>query len=353
MPLTSDPLLFDLHRHLGGCVTPKTVWKLIQHNKQYKLASTLDDVKKMMTFQEDEEYGFYQFLNKFDILNAIKWDEDSINLMISDVVGDLKKENLDYAEIHFSIDKYMSHLSWDEVDVCLFIIDRFRHWCNSYIMPVGLVLSLKYGSPRAEQLRVQKVIDSWQVAEHLVGLDVVGDESHFAIDFYEPIFRHWRLSGKGLTIHAGESVEPTRGVENVRNAITKLKVDRIAHGIHCTLDNDTIKLAKDYDVSFDIAFTSNLKTKIVSSIETHPAIEMYNNGCRINIGTDDPAILNTNILNEYKIAHKWLIGNGNDQDLHKLKGNSIYSSFAQYGPSWLKKLIKTREEFSLGMSPIR
>lgn len=287
----------DLHRHFGGCITPETVNIIQQRQPELKnLAPNVDRLREIMTYlPHDTNYNFQRFLQKFHVLNHIRWDEASIDIAVEHVVKGIKKEGLDYTEIRFSIDKYLNHINWDETEACLFFLDRMKYWSKQYNVAIGPVLCMKYETPKRQLIRLSKVVNHWRVAEQLVAIDFVSDEAFFDSEFLQQICRFWRMCGKDILVHAGET-QPAR---NIIDAILRLGASRVAHGI--TADNEAIAIAKDHGTVFDISITSNLKTGVIKDVQTHPIINMIRQGCMIALGTDDPVTFGITLDDEYKL----------------------------------------------------
>lgn len=285
--------LIDPHRHLGGSISVECVWNIIQKRQLYHLASSIDDVRKSMTFDEDEPRGFHRFLDKFKILDEIDWDEELIEFSIKSVCDDLEKEGIDFCWLDFSINKYM-RLKWSKIDAIEFIYNCFEKFRPD---KVGLVLSLKYESLQNLQKRYAGLIDDPRVTDILMGLDLVGDEEYFDADFYAPIFKEWRNARKMVRAHVGES--QTAG--NIRDTIIKLHATNIAHGIKCLNDISLTEMALAHNVTFDTAITSNYLTGVWSNPNYHPVLFMLDNNLSATIGSDDPIQCSTTLNAEFDI----------------------------------------------------
>lgn len=287
----------DLHRHFGGCITPETVLKIQQRQPELKnLAPNVERLREIMTYlPNDTNYNFQRFLQKFHVLNHIRWDEASIDIAVEQVVRDVRAENLDYTEIRFSIDKYLNHINWDETEACLFFLDRMKYWSNVYNVSIGPVLCMKYETPKRQLIRLSKVVNHWRVAEQLVAIDFVSDEAFFDSDFLQQICRFWRMCGKDILVHAGE----TQPAKNVSDAILKLGATRVAHGI--TANSETYAIARDHGTIFDVSLTSNIKTGVIKTLDSHPIATMLASGCRVALGTDDPVTFGITLEQEYKL----------------------------------------------------
>ncbi len=288
-------LNIDCHRHLGGSINVDFIWDTIQKFNLKHLAESREDVCRQMTFYPNEIRDFHRFLDKFRILDEITWNEELIDASIKSISADLESENVHYAWIDFSINKYM-HIGWHKHEAIKFIYDSFeRHRPGG----VGLILSLKYESMRASQRQYSKLIEHPIAADCLIGIDLVGDESYFDYEFYKPIFEEWNEAGKITRAHVGES----QSSDNVRKAIKGLNATNIAHGLKIFNDECLLKLALDAGVTFDMAITSNYLTGVWKDPQIHPSTAMIRAGLKVTIGSDDPVICSTTLENEFISAH--------------------------------------------------
>lgn len=306
-------MLIDTHRHLGGSIPASFIWDTIQKLGLKHLAETYDQVIEAVTFHPNETRTFHKFLDKFKILDEIPWTEDLIDQSIAAICQELQKENIHYTWMDFSINKYMQ-IGWHKHEAIQFIHDSFY---QRLPYQIGLILSLKYESMQASQKQYAKLIEHETAANCLIGIDLVGNEEHFDHTFYEPIFKDWNDHGRMTRAHVGESQHHS----NIKNAIEHMKVTNIAHGIQIINDPDTIKLAKDNDITFDLALTSNYMTGVCNDLDNHPAIRMQQEGLRLTIGSDDPTQCGITLADEYKLAER--IG----LDIKALESTALRNTF--------------------------
>lgn len=303
----------DLHRHLGGSISTETIAKIsgLPHNY----------ICEQMTYGDRERYDYISFLRKFDILNTIEWDYDYISLTIIDIIDNIVNEGIKYAEIKFSVGKYLRYISESIPDIIIWIANRFHQYAIKSGIEIALILALQYESDKGFQSEVANTINNDTVASLISGIDLVGNENYFNLEFYKPIFDTWHAAGKVCIAHVGELPGTAHHVEQ---AIRILGVDRICHGIAAVGRAGILKLASDTNVAFDIGISSNLCTG-VARLKTHPIKQMIDEGFNITIGTDDPIILDTTLDGEYRLL-RW-ITNCTDDEFAKIYNNScIYSS---------------------------
>jgi adenosine deaminase len=266
-------------------------------------------------FASGEQYGFYEFLSKFKILETIHWDERAIGIAINQVCWDMAREGLDYVELKFTVDKYMRFMDWTPQKAIKLIHHFVEQESQFDRVKVGLVLSIKYETDKALQKKIAAIIDDSDVADLVVGIDLVGDEAKFDPDFFVPLLKPWSKAGKGVMAHVGES----QSAENVRIAIEKLNVKRVSHGIKAVSDPNIIALAKERNICFDIALSSNICTGVAMGVKYHPIWKLLEEGCTVTIGTDDPYVLNTTLDREYEM----LSGMISDDKIMDIMDNSV------------------------------
>lgn len=285
----------DTHRHLGGSISTECIWKILQSTPTKHLVSTFDDLENTMKFT-DEAYGFNQFLNKFKILDEIQWTEELIDIIIEDVCRQISQERLEYCWLDFSVNKYMN-IGWQKLQAIHFLYERFEHYLPNKI---GLILSLKYESAKHDQKQYAQLLDD--IAQMVIGIDLVGDEAFYDAQYYRQILYDWKQYGKMIRAHVGES----QNKDNIISAIQQIGVTNIAHGIKGHDDGQILQISKDNDITYDMAITSNIVTAIWSKVDYHPFISMLKSGVKVTIGSDDPVQCNTDLRKEYDIASDML-----------------------------------------------
>jgi len=87
----------------------------------------------------------------------------------------------------------------------------------------------------------------------------------------------------------------------VYEELETFNTDRIGHGVRMMEDPNTVALARERGLAFEVGVTRNFQTGVVKSIPEHPLMEMLNWGLNLAIGTDNPSILRVNLTDEYHL----------------------------------------------------
>ena len=81
-------------------------------------------------------------------------------------------------------------------------------------------------------------------------------------------------------------------------------------------------------------------TNSVKRVEHHPLKQLFDEGVRVTINSDDPEVLDTNLNNEYRIAHEVL-----GMSLEDIAVCNRYAAQASFIPAQEKRAV-TEKYFS-------
>ena len=103
-----------------------------------------------------------------------------------------------------------------------------------------------------------------------------------------------------------------------------------------------VETVKRLGITLEVNPWSNYLTNSVRTIEEHPLKKLFDLGVRVTINSDDPEVLDTNLNNEYRIAHEIL--GMSLEEIAVCNRNAYEASFIPDGekqPVW-EKYFKTR-----------
>lgn len=125
-------------------------------------------------------------------------------------------------------------------------------------------------------------------------IDLFGDENLGVNDFID-VFKLAKEHNFILKAHIGEYCAPSLIID----AVDKLNLDQIQHGITAANSIEVMKYLKDKDIVLNVCPTSNVMLSFVDSIKSHPIKKLYRFGVKVTINTDDLLIFNSTIDEEY------------------------------------------------------
>jgi adenosine deaminase len=127
-----------------------------------------------------------------------------------------------------------------------------------------------------------------------VGLDS-SEVGHPPAKFVE-VFERARREGFRAVAHAGEEGPP----EYIWQALTRLGVSRIDHGVRCLEDPSLVERLVAARVPLTVCPLSNVKLRVVKTIADHPFKRMLDRGLCVSLNSDDPAYFGGYITENYR-----------------------------------------------------
>ncbi|MGB0895451.1 MAG: adenosine deaminase [Parashewanella sp.] len=310
--------LVDLHRHLDGNVRVNTIWELGQQHGIVLPADSLETLTPFVQIQ-GKEGDLVGFLKKLDWGVGVLADLDAVKRIAYENVEDAAKTGLDYAELRFSPYYMAMTHNLPVAGVVEAVVDGVKAGMKEHNVKINLIgiLSRTFG-----QQACQQELDALlYYKQHLVAMDLAGDEKGFPGDLFNEHFKLVRDAGLAITIHAGEA----DGANSMWQAINELGAARIGHGVHAIDDPKLMEYLVKHKIGIECCPTSNLQTSTVASYAVHPITKFLDAGVVIGLNTDDPGVSNITIAHEYQVA-KSEIGL-TDAQLLQLQRNGVEMAF--------------------------
>ncbi len=287
--------LIDLHRHLDGNVRLETIIDLgLQHNIDLP-AYNAEELRPFVQVTVPQP-GVMAFIAKFKWMVAVLADFSACYRIAYENVLDAAKEGLDYVELRFSPWFMAEPHSLDPIGVVEAVVSGAESGSQETNLPVNLIgiLSRTYG----EEVAWDELAALLTQADHLVAIDLAGDEANYPGIRFLAHCRKAQEAGLALTIHAGEAT----GAESVWQAIQDLGAVRIGHAIHAVDDDQLMELIVTSEIGIECNLTSNIQTSTVLNYASHPIKEFLKLGALATINTDDPGISGITLPYEYEVA---------------------------------------------------
>lgn len=289
----------ELHCHLEGSIRTQTILDIA---RQYHISlpsynfSELDKIVKVREQMKDLQ----SVLDAFSIFQKSLASADVMERITYELCEDANLQNIKLLEIRFSPDWAFSghQLDWD---VALQSIQKGqqRAW-KDFGIHTGLIAitSRSLGVSSCEKT----VAWSIRHKDAILGIDLADNErGHPVQEFLKPVMSA-RSAGLKVTVHSGEDTPAATVVETVQT----LQPERIGHGIHIIEDLQAVEFIKQMNITLEVNPWSNYLTNSVNKIESHPLRQLFDMGVLVTVNSDDPEVLDTNLNNEYRIAHEVL-----------------------------------------------
>lgn len=224
---------------------------------------------------------------------ALMQTKEQLRLATLDVINQLQKDNVIYAEIRFAPLLHLQKGLTPE-QVVAAVNDAVTEGTRGAGLQVGVLLCTLRHFSREQSMKTVQLVEKFK-GTHIVGFDIAGDEAGYPLTNHVAAFQYALAHHIPCTAHAGEA----SGAASVRETLTKLHPTRIGHGVRSIEDPTLNQYLKEHNILLEICPTSNIQTNIYPSIDRHPIDRLYRDSIPLNVNTDCRTISNTTLDKEY------------------------------------------------------
>ncbi|PJF44192.1 MAG: adenosine deaminase [Phototrophicales bacterium] len=286
----------ELHRHLEGSIRLTTLVDIATRYNIPLPSYETEFLRPYVQMTREDPATSAQFLTKFSVLRQLFVSEDVIQRIAYEAVEDAAIDNIHYMELRFTPYAQAKLMGFPIEQVVRWVCEAVQHAAQDNNIQVKLIVAVN----RHESVEIAAEMLQAAIAHRdlgVVGFDLCGNEANYLAAPFAPLFQQAKDAGLGVTIHAGEWA----GAENVRYAIEAIHPQRIGHGVRAVEDSTTLQMAIENNIYFEVCPTSNLQTGVVSQLDQHPLLDLYYLKAHVTINTDDPAIHNISLTDEYAL----------------------------------------------------
>ncbi len=291
----------ELHLHLDGSLNLEYAKKLLGRDCKKEMCST-------------NSKNLKEYLEKFTLPIKLLQDEEAIETFAYLLGKELQEDEVIYAEVRFCP---LFHIEKIPVDnVILAIIKGFEKVKN---VKINLIFCMMRNFSFEKNLEIINLTQKY-LGNHVVGIDLAGDEANFKTSDFEELFKIIRKKQIPYTIHAGEA----DGATSVMKAI-EFGTKRIGHGVRSIEDSEVIKELKEKNITLEICPTSNINTHLYKTIKENPIDKLRRLGIKVTINTDNRTVSDTNLNKEYQLLSECF--GYNENDFLEFNLNAIEAAF--------------------------
>ncbi|MCM1285742.1 MAG: hypothetical protein NC213_03790 [Acetobacter sp.] len=186
-----------------------------------------------------------------------------------------------------------------------------KQYYNDYIFIPELCLVRGQISQTQNEL-ITNLIKS----NYFKSIDLVGDEKYGVNEFVD-IYNLAEQHGMIKRCHVGEFCDYTY----IDDAINKLRINEIQHGLSITQSNDLINKIRNKNIRINLCPESNLRLKRINLLENYILRCLIDNNINVTINTDDRLIFNKSISAEFLDLYN--TGQYTAEELNDIRNNSL------------------------------
>lgn len=223
---------------------------------------------------------------------------EQLHLVTLDVIEQLKKDNVIYAEIRFAP---LLHLTkgLSAIEVVQTVNDAVTEGIRNTGVEIRILLCTLRHFTEEQSMETVRLAKKFK-GTNVVGFDIAGDEAGFPVDNHIQAFRFANENKICCTAHAGEA----KGADSVWETLRHFHPLRIGHGTRCIEDKKLIEYLKTENIHLEVCPTSNIQTNVFDKTEDHSADQIYNAGVSMSINTDGRTVTPVTLTSEYELMNK-------------------------------------------------
>lgn len=285
----------DLHVHLDGSVRLQTIIDLA-NEFGIKLPTTdVEELRKLIVCG-DHTVSLDDYLRGFDIVNLVLQNKEGLRRAAYELAEDAARENVRYMEVRYSPILH-THGGLKLTDISQAVIDGLKKGERDFGIQTGVIICGIRNMDPTTSLKLAELAIAFK-NKGVIAFDLAGGEYNHPAKDHKDAFDLALRNNLNITIHAGEAYGP----ESIHQALHYCGTHRIGHGTRLVEDGDLLNYVNDHRIPLEICIKSNLHTKAVKNIKSHPIDFYIDYGLRVTINTDNRTISDTTVTDEYMLA---------------------------------------------------
>lgn len=292
-------LYADLHRHLGGSVVPRVLWRYFQRHEE-DLAERFPEYPEFEEFYTRERTSLDEYLELHTLVESVQTAKTLPYFIYRLIRGAYIFENLAYLELRYTpyyrTDEHLSQSERIEQMRSIVEIVGLASRVTEYPIITGQILCMHSRLP----YEVNKAIVDLAVemGDYVQAIDIAGGDSHYAtrLDEFIGLYRHALDRGLKTTGHLYETRD---------GCYPELLpyLQRIGHGIQIPLHYpELLPELANRKQCLEVCPTTYLKTGTLESLTQLKTVfdRCFEAGVDIAICTDNAGLHNVRLPFEYE-----------------------------------------------------
>jgi adenosine deaminase len=292
----------ELHRHLDGSVRFQTILDLARRHG-LDLGSSSEQELRERTQIRTPLRNLEAVIAGFAVTQKVLCCYEALRRVAYENVEDACRDGVKLLELRFAPCFIAAGKDLGNDEIIEGVLDGVTDGLERYPIETGLIGILpRTASPEANRAATADLIHyargAHRGADRLVGFDLADSETAVPAEDFLPLVEQARGAGLGITVHSGENTSAAA----VRRTLELFHPSRIGHGIRAWEEPETVERLRRLGEHLEVCPTSNWLTRSVPSLEAHPLPGLYRAGVSLSINSDDPWLMDIDLVHEYELC---------------------------------------------------
>ncbi|MFD9945847.1 adenosine deaminase [Nonomuraea sp. NPDC059023] len=305
----------ELHLHIEGTLEPELKFELARRNGIALPYAGVEEMRAAYDF--DDLPSFLKIY--YEGMGVLRTEPDFYDLAMA-YLRKAASQNVRYAEIFFDPQAHTSR--GVPFDVVIRGLRRALIDAETQL-DVRAQLIMCFLRDFQAEYAMATLLESLPYKEWIVGVGLDSDEKGNPPAKFAAVYERARQEGYLLTMHC--DVDQQNSVENIRQAIQDIGVNRIDHGVNILEDPKLVAEVLDKGIGMTSCPISN--GYVTDSMKIEGIRKLLDLGVRVTINSDDPAYFLGYVAENLEVL------NFPDEDLKQLQRNA-------FEITWLPRHVK-------------
>ncbi|HEX6951004.1 MAG TPA: adenosine deaminase [Nitrospira sp.] len=278
----------ELHLHIEGSLEPDMAFRLAERNGVKLPYPNVETLRAAYAFNNLQEFLDVYYSG----MSVLRTEEDFYDLTRA-YLERAHRDNVVHVEMFFDPQAHLER--GIPMDVQISGIRRaLEHGKEQLGITFRLILSFLRHLSEEHAFNTLEMAAPFLTQVDGFGLD--SSELGNPPEKFTRVFAECRRLGFKITAHAGEEGPPGY----VHQALDVLSVDRIDHGNQSLEDAALVQRLAEEGKTLTLCPLSNLKLRVVKTMDQHPILTMLNQRLKATVNSDDPAYFGGYINDNYR-----------------------------------------------------
>ena len=307
----------ELHLHIEGTLEPELMFSIARRNGVPLRYAGVEEAREAYRFG-----SLQAFLDIYYEGAGVLRAERDFHELTTAYLARAAEEGVRHAEIFFDPQTHTAR-GIPFATVVEGIHHALADGESRFGITSGLILCFLRHLPADDAARTLE--QALPFRDWILGVGLDSSEAGNPPAKFEAVFARAREAGFLPVAHAGEEGPPAY----IREALDRLHVLRIDHGVKCVEDPELVSFLAAQRVPLTVCPLSNVKLGVFPTLARHNLKDLLRRGLCVTVNSDDPAYFGGYVGENYRAAAEAL--DLSREDLVALAKNSFEASFLPPG----------------------
>jgi len=303
----------ELHIHIEGSLEPELMFEIAQRNGVTLRFASVEAVRQAYQFSD-----LQSFLDIYYEGMGVLLHEQDFYDMTWAYLEKAHTQNVRHTEIFFDPQAHTDRGVAFET-VIQGIHRALQDAQQQFNLSSKLIMCfLRHLSAEAAMETLEQALP---FKEWIIGVGLDSSEQGHPPDKFTAVFDKAREAGFLTVAHAGEEGPP----DYIWQALQRLKVSRIDHGVQCIEDAQLVEKLKTDQIPLTVCPLSNIKLCVFNTMTDHNIKQLLDLGLCVTVNSDDPAYFGGYMTENFLAIQQAF--NLSHNDIYQLAKNAFQASF--------------------------